>query len=382
MSAVEYNLLSDKPVTTHQVPENASLTDAEQTAHRRDIFKRIRMTSVCRLSRQLATLLRAGMPLVPALSALVEQLQDEPLAPIMHEVRKNVNEGSTLSCALAGHPHVFSPLFVNMVAAGEASGTLEDVLLRLAQMLERRVHLAGRVKAAVAYPVMMIVVAVGVVVFLLSFVVPGITQIFVEMNQALPWPTRLLISISAFLRTYWPFIAVLLCALFCAIIACYRTKKGRLLADRSKLELPLFGKLLLKLEIVRLTRTLGILLISGIPILESLQIAKGVIQNRFIAGALDAVKDAVGRGDNIADAVRKTRLFPPIVFHTIATSQISASLEDGLMNMADMYDDEVELTAKTLTSLLEPAILLVMGVIVGFIVAAILLPIFEINQTL
>ena len=379
VSPVEYKLLSD-PVTTNQAPEDSLCTDAEQRAYGRDIFKRIGTKSVCRLSRQLATLLRAGMPLVPALSAVVEQLNDEPIGRIIEQARNSVNEGGTLSAALAKHPDVFSPLFVNMVAAGEASGTLEEVLVRLARILEKRVHLAGRVKAAVAYPVMMIVVAAAVVVFLLSFVVPGITQIFIEMNQTLPWPTRLLISISAFIRTYLLLIAILVCVLFFAVAACYRTKEGRLFADRAKLKLPLFGKLLLKLEIVRLTRTLGILLISGIPILNALEIAKGVIQNRFIAQGLDSVKARVSRGDNTAGAIKKTGLFPPIVFHTLATSQISATLEDGLAGIADMYDDEIELTVKTLTSLLEPAILLVMGVIVSFIVTAILLPIFEINQ--
>ena len=395
MSAVEYKLLSDKSAPTRRVAEKDDFADAEQETYNRDIFKRVKTGDVCRLTRQLATLLRAGMPLVPALSALVEQLQDvperkivrlgrqdDPLARIMAQVANSVNAGSTLADALGKHPSVFSNLFVNMVAAGEASGTLEEVLLRLAEMLEKRVHLAGKVKSAIAYPLMMIVVAVGVVVFLLSFVVPSITQIFLEMNRTLPWPTRLLISISAFMKTYLVLITIVVCATFFGIGASYTTKNGRLFADRSKLKLPLFGKLFLKLEIARLTRTLGILLVSGIPILDALETAKGVIQNSFIAGALDSVKDLVSRGDNIADAIRKTGLFPPIVFHIIATGQISGDIEGGLINIADMYDGEVEMTAKTLVSLLEPAILLFMGAIVGFIVLAILLPIFEINQAL
>ena len=162
----------------------------------------------------------------------------------------------------------------------------------------------------------------------------------------------------------------------------YKTKMGRLYADRTKLKLPLFGKLFLKLEISRLTRTLGILLVSGIPILNALEIAKGVIQNSFIAGTLDSVRDRVSRGDNVANAIRKIGLFPPIVFHILATGQTSGDIEGGLINIADMYDGEVEITAKTLTSLLEPVILLLMGTVVGFIVLAILLPIFDINQIL
>jgi len=395
MRVAEYNLVSDKPVSPCRVAENDDRADTEEKAYKRDIFKRVGTKDVCKLSRQLATLLRAGMPLVPALSALVEQLQggpkrnklrfgsqDEPLAEIMEQVVNSVNAGSTLADALRKHPSVFSSLFVNMVAAGEASGTLEEVLQRLAEMMEKRVHLVGKVKSAIAYPLMMVVVAAGVVVFLLSFVVPSITQIFLEMNRALPWPTRLLILTSAFVKTYLVLIAIVVCVVFFGIGAWLRTKEGRIIWDRSKLKLPLFGKLFLKLEIARLTRTLGILLTSGIPILGALEIAKGVIQNSFIASALGSVKDCISKGDTIANAMRKTGLFPPIVFHITATGQISGNVEASFIDIADMYESEVEMTTKTLTSLLEPAILLVMGAVVGFIVLAILLPIFEINQVL
>ena len=408
MSVVDYNLLNEKSVPASQVaqrePErdlrrlesrNNSCADTSEKACRKDIFRRTNTKDVCRIARQLATLLRAGMPLVPALSALVEQLQgrserkvmrlgnqNNPLAEIMKEVRDSVSAGSALSAALGKHREVFSNLFVNMVAAGETSGTLEEVFLRLAEMLEKRVHLTSKVKSAIAYPIMMSVVAVAVVVFLLSFVVPSITQIFLEMNRALPLPTRLLISISAFMKTYFVLIVIMVCAVFFGIGAWVRTKDGRIRWGRSKLKLPVFGKLFLKAETARLARTLGILLKSGIPILGALEIVKGVVQNRFIAGALDTVKDRVSRGNDIAEAIRKTELFPPIVIHIIATGQMSGNIEDGLIDIADMYDGEVEMTAKTLTSLLEPVILLIMGAIVGFIVLAILLPIFEINQVL
>jgi general secretion pathway protein F len=174
-------------------------------------------------------------------------------------------------------------------------------------------------------------------------------------------------------------IVVVVCTVLLGIGAWLRTKEGRLLADSLKLKLPLFGKLFLKLELARLTRTLGFLLVSGIPILGALEIVKGVLKNSLLAGALTTVKDGISKGDTIANAIRKTGLFPPIVFHVIATAQVSGNIEDGLINIADMYEREVESTAKMLTSLLEPAILLVMGAVVGFIVLAILLPIFEIN---
>ena len=406
MSVAEYNLQAEKSVPSSQMApgethdnmscmETPSNICADTNTYRKDIFRRTGTKDVCRIARQLATLLRAGMPLVPALSALVEQLQgtsertviclpnrENPLALVMKEVCDRVNAGNALSDALGRHPDVFSNVFVNMVAAGETSGTLEDVFLRLAEMLEKRVHLTNKVKSAIAYPLMMSVVAIAVVVFLLSFVVPSITQIFLEMERTLPLPTRLLISASSFMKTYFVLIVVMVCAVFFGIGAWKRTKDGRIRWDRYKLKMPLFGKLFLKTETARLARTLGILLTSGIPILGALEIVKGIVQNSFIAGALDSVKERVSRGSDIAEAIRKTGLFPPIVIHIMATGQMSGNIENGLMDIADMYDGEVEMTAKTLTSLIEPVILLVMGAVIGFIVLAILLPIFEINQAL
>jgi len=383
--------------SSHHLPysehENGSNDDKNGKAYGKDIFRMTSTKDICRIARQLATLLRAGMPLVPALSALVEQLQgtserkvmqlagtENPLAQVMREVRDNVNTGSPLSVALARHPEVFSNVFVNMVAAGETSGTLEEVFLRLAEMLEKRVHLANKVKSAVAYPIMMTVVAVAVVVFLLSFVVPSITQIFLELERSLPLPTRMLISVSAFMKLYFIPIVILTFVVLFGITAWKKSKDGRIKWDRYKLKLPLFGKLFLKVETARLARTLGILLTSGIPILGALEIVKGIVQNCFMADVLDSVKDRVSKGSDIADAVRKTGLFPPIVIHIISTGQMSGSIESGLIDIADMYDDEVEMTARTLTSLIEPVILIIMGAVIGFIVLAILLPIFEINQ--
>jgi general secretion pathway protein F len=333
------------------------------------------------------------MPLVPALSALVEQLQgvpeattarsrpqDRALADIMREVAGSVNAGNAFSYALSRYPEVFSGLFVSMVAAGEAGGTLEETLLRLAEMLEKRAHLTARVKAATAYPLMMAVVAIAVVVFLLSFVVPGITQIFIEMNRTLPWPTQVLIATSAFIRKYLVLIIILACAAFFGARAGCRTREGRSFVDGWKLRMPLFGPLLLKLEIARLTRTLGMLLASGIPILTAIEIARSVVQNSIIAKSLDSVKEGVSKGIGVAVALKKTGFFSPIVFHILSTGQVSGEIETGLINIADMYDGEVEITVKTLVSLLEPAILLIMGIVVGLIVLAILLPILEINQ--
>ncbi len=376
------------------VRSTAPARSARKT-QKHDPVRRVSTKDLSRLARQLSTLLHAGMPLVPALSALVEQMQSppksrgvrwghsvEPLAPIVEQVRDDVNGGSSLAEALGRHPNLFSTLFVNMVAAGEASGALEAVLARLADILEKRVQLTGKVKAAIAYPVMMAAVAVAVVMFLLSYVVPSISELFVKMNQDLPLPTQILIGISGFARAHGVLIIVGLAGIVTAMIGVSRTQDGRIWTDRIKLALPLFGPLFFKLEVARLSRTLGTLMKSGIPVITAMEISQRISQNRLIADATGQIKDWVHKGETIANAFRATGMFPPVVFHVIQTGQMAGNVEDGLLDIADMYDGEVETTVRTLTALLEPMILLLMGGVVGFIVLSILLPIFEINQAL
>lgn len=360
-----------------------------------DILRRTGTKDLCRIARQLSALLHAGMPLVPAISALVEQLESptntksnstslckKPLVKAVRQVRDDVNEGVSMAEALARHPGVFSPLFVSMVSAGESSGALEEVLARIADILEKRVQLVGKVKAAITYPVVMATVAAGVVVFLISYVVPGITKLFTEMHHALPWPTRFLISVSEFSQAYIGAVIVLLGAAVIGIMTLAKNREGKAWMDRAILKLPLFGPLLFRLEIARLTRTLGTLMKSGLPVMSAMEITQRVIQNSLIAQAMQSIRESVQKGDNIAGAMKTTDLFPPVVYHLIATGQMSGNIEDGLIDIAEMYDAEVEASVRTLTSLLEPVILLAMGGIVTFIVLAILLPIFEINQTL
>jgi general secretion pathway protein F len=360
-----------------------------------EMLRRVSTKELCRMTRQLSALLHAGMPLVPALTALAEQLQSptsaqarsanrakKPLAAVIEEVRNDVNEGGSLAEALRKHPGLFSPLFVSMVSAGESSGALEEVLARVADILEKRVQLADKVKAAIAYPAMMAFVATGVVIFLLSYVVPGITRLFVEMNRTLPGPTRFLIAVSDFTRTYLVVIIGVLCVGVIAIAAFHKSGEGKARLDRVVLRLPLFGPLLFRLELARLTRTLGALMKSGLPVITAMEITERVIQNRLIAQAMREIRESVHQGDNVADAVRTTGLFPPVVYHLLATGQMSGTMEDSLIEIAEMYDAEVQTSVRTLTALLEPVILLIMGGVVAFIVLAILLPIFEINQAL
>ena len=255
-------------------------------------------------------------------------------------------------------------------------------MARLADILEKRTQLTGKVKSAIAYPVMMALVAAAVVMFLLSYVVPGITQVFTEMNRELPWPTTLLIRISNFVSGNLPALLIALVSGVGSVVMLCKTPTGQLWLDRVKLRLPLFGPLFFKLEVARLTRTLGTLIKSGIPVITALDISRRICQNHIVAEATNAVKNNVHEGQTIAEAIRNTGLFPPIVFHVVATGQMTGNVEDGLLDIAEMVDAEVETTVHTLTALLEPLILLVMGGVIGFIVLAILLPIFEINQAL
>jgi general secretion pathway protein F len=383
---LEMDLAGPPPRTyPHPVPQKPGF----------DIFRKVGTKELCQMARQLSALLHAGMPLVPALSALAEQLRcptsahvgtrkaaPRPLARVIEQIRDEVNEGGSFAEALHRHPGTFSPLFVNMVAAGESSGALEEVLARLADILEKRVQLAGKVKAAITYPTTITFVAVAVVTFLISYVVPGITRLFVEMHKELPWPTRFLISVSNFMQTYMLLLLVAFCAAVIGLVAWYKSREGKIRADRVILRLPLFGPLLFRLELARLTRTLGTLMKSGIPVITAMEITQRVIQNTLIADAMKAIRESVQKGESVADAVRITGIFPPVVFHLLSTGQMSGNIEDGLIDIAEMYDTEVETTVRTLTSLLEPVILMVMGAVVGFIVLAILLPVFEINQAL
>lgn len=378
-----------RSVTETKVSEDRTQNESEQIEL---ASVRASEKDVCAVSRQLATLLRAGMPLVPALSVMVEQLQSanndkikglnlrqNRLAEVMKKVAEDVSSGSTLACAVNKYPKVFSSLFVNMTAAGETAGTLEDALTQLTGILEKKVNLAAKIRSAIAYPVMMMITAVCVVTFLLSFVVPNLTEIFLEMNKTLPMPTRLLIAVSGFMRSYlWAIIAAV-CAAGFGLRFWTKTDEGRLYIDRLKIKMPLFGNIFLKLETAKMTRTLAALLKSGVPVLYALEIVTGVIRNSFVANKLKNVKDDVSKGQTVAGSIRNTGLFAPVIFHILSTSQAGGDIESGLTEIADMYEEEIDRLTKTALSLLEPAILLVMGVVVGFIVTAILLPIFEIN---
>jgi len=343
---------------------------------------RVSVRELAAATRQLSVVLLAGMPLLGALSALVQQLGDNRLGRIFARIRDSVNEGVALARALEEHPSVFPPVYVSMVEAAEAAGTLENVLSQLADLFERRAKLMNKVRTALAYPIFMMVVGTCVVIFILSFVLPSVTKLFLEMKMRLPWPTVVLIKTSDMASRYvWVF-AILLVGLIAGNVYWIRTGAGRKFWDRFKLRWPLFGEVVLKASLSRFCRTLGVLLASGVTIVEALRLSERVAGNAVIAQAAADAQEAVSHGGTIADSLSASGVFPPLVVNMIAAGEQSGTVEEGLARIADLLDGDVEARLGTLTSLLEPIMILVLGVIVGFIVLAMLLPIFDINQAI
>lgn len=344
------------------------------------IWQRISKREIAVFTGQLATLLEARLPLVDSLSSLVEQLQDKTLKRVLADVRERVGEGSALSAALAQYPQTFSSLYVNMVRAGEKSGALEKILRRLADYAEDEAAFRNRLRAALAYPLFMVLIGAGVLFFLFSFVIPMVTRVFVDMDRALPLITLILISLGDFLRASWWLVLLGVGAILAAGKWFLSKERGRFLGDKLKLRIPLLGSLFQDIAVARFSRTLGTLLGSQSPILTSLDVVKDVMGNAVFSRALEAARDEIGEGGNIANPLKKSRLFPPLVTRMIAVGEESGNLEGMLFKVADTYDNEVQTKVSAFISLLEPLIILAMGLMVGFVVLAVLLPIFEMNQ--
>lgn len=344
-------------------------------------FKKVGQREIAAMTRQLSTLLGAGLPLVQSLSALISQISHPRMKKTLAQIREDVNEGNSLTQSMSHFPDIFPPFYLNMVRAGEASGTINAVLDRLADFNEKQQALKGKIRASLAYPVFMLLIGSGVLFFLITFIVPNITKIFREMRQALPAPTLFLISLSNFLQSFWWMIGIGLVAVFILLrVAVTRTDRGRYVWDGLKLKLPLMGSVYKKMEVARFSRTLGTLLESGVPLLDSLAIVKSIAGNRLIGDAIQTAGEEVREGQSLASPLAKSGLFPPVAVEMISVGEQSGNVEIMLYRIADAYEKEVESNITMMTSLLEPIMILVMGFIVAFIVISILLPIFEMNQ--
>ena len=344
------------------------------------LFERITPQELAVMTRQLSTLVSAGLPLVECLSALIDQVDTERMKSMLTQTRERVNEGSSLADALREHPKLFSDLYVNMVRAGEASGALDVVLLRLADYTESTAELRSKLRSALTYPAIMFVFGGLLLFFLLSYVVPKITRLFLESKQVLPLPTRVLMAISGMLSTWWPLLLVLAIGATIGLRFYVRTPAGRERYDHWVLAAPIFGKLAKKIAVARFSRTLSTLLRSGIGLLPSLDIVKNIVDNKALYDATEAARDAIREGQSIAPPLRKSGIFPPLMIHMIAVGERSGQLEEMLYKTAETYEAEVDTTIATLTTLLQPVMTIFMGGVVLFIVLAILLPIFQMSQ--
>jgi len=346
-----------------------------------DFFKRIGLQEISVMTRQLATLLGASLPLVPSLTALISQTTHPRLKKTLAQIKEDVNEGNSFASSISHYPAIFSNLYINMVRAGEASGTLDIVLEKLADFNESQQALRGKIKAALAYPIFMFLIGSIVLFFLTTFVVPKITGIFSEMHQTLPGITIFLISISGFLKSFWMAIVLIIIGSFIGLKYIFtKTLRGQYLWDKIKLKMPLFGSLTHKMAVARFSRTLGTLLESGVPMLTALSIVKNVVNNRLITDSIAEASRDVEEGQNLSATLSRNRLFPPIVTQMISAGEQSGTLEKMLYKIADSLENEVESNITMMTSMLEPVMILIMGLLVGFIVISILLPIFEMNQ--
>ena len=344
------------------------------------LLKGVKPGEIFSMTRQLSILLGAGVPLVKSLEALISQITNSMLQKIMAQIKESVNEGNSLAFSLSQHPKFFSNLYVNMVDSGEASGSLDVVLGRLAEFGEHQQALRGRFKAALAYPAFMSLIGTVVLFFLITFIVPNITKIFTDMHQTLPLPTVVLIEVSNFMLSFW---WVILIAFLIGIVILKQSKKRpgvHYIWDKLKLHIPVFGPINQKIALARFGRTLGSLLQSGVPLITALQIVGKIVDNSLIARVIDNAVDEIQAGRSLASTLDQSRWFPPIAVQMMSVGEQSGELEGMLNKIADTYEREVESHIMALTSMLEPVMILVMGLIVGFVVISILLPIFEMNQ--
>jgi type IV pilus assembly protein PilC len=340
--------------------------------------KKVAKIDISRFTRQFATMIGAGLPMVQCLEILGSQAERPEMRRIINEVRESVSSGTTLSEALAKHRKVFDELYSNMVEAGEIGGALDSILVRLAVYREKADALARKVKGALVYPTVVVIVAIGVTTAMLTFIVPVFAKMFEGLGAELPAPTQIVLNISHFLRDKFLFIVGTLIGLFFAFRYWVRTDSGRLQFDKFMLNTPLFGPLIRKAAVARFTRTLGTLLQSGVSILDALDITAKTAGNKVIQSAIRKSVISIAEGDTITAPLKETGVFPPMVTQMIHVGEKTGGLDDMLNKIADFYEEEVDAAVSALTSIIEPVIIVFMGVIIGGILIAMYLPMFDI----
>jgi len=331
-------------------------------------------------SRQLATLVSAGVPIVQGLNILYEQIQSPPFKKVISGVRSDIESGVAIADALKKHPKAFSELYVSMVRAGETGGVLDSILDRLSNYLEAAEDLKGKVKGAMVYPIVVSGVASAVTLFLLVGVIPTFKKVFAGFGQELPLPTKILMQLSDTLTSHIFIILAVPVGIFFGVRSWYKTEKGRETVDRLLLQVPVLGDMIKKVSVAKFTRTLGTLIKSGVPILQALDTVAKTSGNRIIENTIMKARESIREGEKIADPLKASGVFPPMVLQMISVGEETGNLEVMLTKIADFYDGEVDTAIKAMTSLIEPVVICVMGVVIGAIVICMFLPIFEMSQ--
>ncbi|NUQ12090.1 MAG: type II secretion system F family protein [Gemmatimonadaceae bacterium] len=357
--------------------QRMTVVKVDENAKPKKVKGSIRMRDIVIFTRQFSTMINAGLPLVQALDILAKQTENKPLAAATRDIVFDVESGHTVADALAKHPKAFSELYVNMVAAGEAGGILDTILMRLATFMEKNDALVRKVKGAMIYPAVIMSVATVAIAVLLIFVIPVFEGMFAGVGMGLPLPTRIVIGASDFLRTYWWAVAGAIALGVWAFRRYYATSGGKLVIDRLLLRFPVLGDVLRKSAVSRFTRTLGTLISSGVSILDGLEITAKTAGNRVIQDAIMQSRASIAGGDTIAAPLQKSAVFPPMVISMIAVGEQTGGLDEMLSKIADFYDEEVDAAVGGLLSLLEPVMIVFLGVVVGGMVVAMYLPIFD-----
>ncbi|MDR7521002.1 MAG: type II secretion system F family protein [Armatimonadota bacterium] len=361
------------------------ITNLERTVERTDVFQYLQglfgigLKDLAIFSRQFSTMVNSGLSLVRTLNILEQQTTNRRLKEIITQIRLDVEAGRPLSDAMAKHPRAFSSLYVNMVKAGETGGVLDEVLNRVATYLEKEQALRSKIRSAMVYPVLLTVAALGGLFFMTIVILPQFENLFRELGGSgtLPLPTQMAIATSVAIRRFW-YIGILIAATLGYVLRRYlQTPTGRLRYDRFKLKMPVLGELNRKIVVARFTRTLGTLIASGVPIMQSLEVVAKAIDNMVIGGAIDAVRASIREGQSIAIPLQFSGVFPPMVVQMTKVGEETGALEQMLEKVADFYDVEVETTVASLTSMLEPMLIIFMGVVVGAMVISLYLPIFQ-----
>ncbi|MEX2555703.1 MAG: type II secretion system F family protein [Actinomycetota bacterium] len=339
---------------------------------------KVKQKDLAVFSRQFATMINSGLSLLRALNILSEQTENPNFARVISEVRSDVEKGMSLSQAVAKHPKVFKRLYVAMIRAGEIGGVLDSVLLRLAENLEKDLTLRQKIKSAMTYPAVVFCLVILIMIGMLIFVVPTFKNLYRDLGGDLPLPTRVLVALSDKAKQFWYIVAALMVGSFVGLRRWVNTEKGRGRWDALKLRAPIFGQLVHKSALSRFARTLSVLMRSGVPILQSLEIVQETVNNVVVSNAVRDVAASVKEGESIAKPLERHGTFPPMVVQMIAVGEETGALDTMLAKIADFYDQEVEATVEALTSLIEPVLIAVMGVVVGGMVVALYMPMFNI----